>query len=262
MIEQIRIAHLQFPSLYMMAAALMRPSEHYESPRFAGLTFTLEECMDDYAARKGDYVFLPHAHGDGPLPPESRRRGNFTYFDDWRGFNLPSSALRAFRDGSFHPLLRKERALLHALADCPEPYYLIATYEGGEPDIFAHEVTHGLYHCVPQYAKRVDEVILGHSETTQPLFRQLLDRGYRADKLYDEANAYAVTGLISGTPAGLAAHLAPLCNDLRMLFAATFVLDPGSPGFADELRQFTSQVPYGRFEEGLRNERPQRHGVR
>lgn len=81
---------LRFKTQYELAATFLRVQEHYESPRFHGRIFSLEQFMDWYA----------------------KRYGNFTYYEDWAGFNVPSTALQPFYEGKFDPLSEKEKEFL------------------------------------------------------------------------------------------------------------------------------------------------------
>jgi len=81
---------LRFDTQYELASTFLRIQEHYESSRFRKRVFSLEDYMDWYAAEYGA----------------------FTYFEDWSGFNVPSTALAPFYRGEFDPLLKKEARLL------------------------------------------------------------------------------------------------------------------------------------------------------
>src|SRR5262245_51147422 len=94
---------VRFDAQYALASTFLRFQEHYESSRFRDRVFSLEEYMDWYAGRFGA----------------------FTYFEDWSGFNVPSSALEPFYQGRFDPLLRKERRLLALFARARRPFYVI-----------------------------------------------------------------------------------------------------------------------------------------
>src|SRR4249920_176504 len=97
---------VRFDSQYELASTFLRIQEHYESSRFRGRVFTLEQYMDWYAARFGA----------------------FTYFEDWSGFNVPSTAFEPFYRGRFDPLLRKEARLLRRFRRFRHrrtPYYVI-----------------------------------------------------------------------------------------------------------------------------------------
>ena len=65
---------LRYQSQYELATTFLRFQEHYESRRFRNRVFSLEDFMDWYASRFG----------------------GFTYYQDWAGFNLPSTAFTAF----------------------------------------------------------------------------------------------------------------------------------------------------------------------
>src|ERR1043166_6690987 len=79
---------LRFETLYELSSTFLRIQEHYESPHFHGRVFTLEQFMDWYAAKN--------------------EKKEFSYFEDWDGFNVPSTAFQPFYDGRFDPLLEKE----------------------------------------------------------------------------------------------------------------------------------------------------------
>src|SRR5580704_15894322 len=97
---------LCFKTQYELAATFLRVQEYYESPRFSGRIFSLEQFMDWYA----------------------ERFGNFTYYQDWTGFNVPSTALRPFYDGRFDPLSEKEKRLLRLFKGLRKPFYVIGIH--------------------------------------------------------------------------------------------------------------------------------------
>ncbi len=198
MAEKFPIYHLSFPNQHLAAATFLRFQEHYESPRFRDRIFTWEEFMDWYAAEKGA----------------------FTYLEDWSGFNIPSSVLRAFRDGLFDPLTEKERALLELAHGLPEPFYLIGTIAGKEDDL-RHEIVHGLFSVSLTYRAAV---IAGLREfDTRRLEAAILKMGYHRKVVEDELNAYVLTGLceelFGRVPAGLKRRL-------RVIFEDHFGFDP------------------------------------
>jgi hypothetical protein len=100
---------LRFKTQYELAATFLRVQEHYESPRFHGHIFSLEQYMDWYA----------------------KRYGNFTYYEDWSGFNVPSTALQPFYEGKFDPLAEKEKQFLRLFKDLRERFYVIGIYDSG-----------------------------------------------------------------------------------------------------------------------------------
>ena len=155
---------------YTLASTFLRFQEHYESPKFRGKIFSLEEFMDWYALKFG----------------------NFTYYQNWSGFNIPSSVLKPFREGRFNPLSRKEKRLLDLLVNMPEPFYVVGTY-GTRIDLptLKHELTHGLYHTVPEYRKRVRRIL--RPKKIRRFTEILKKTGYHPSVWQDETNAYLLT---------------------------------------------------------------------
>ncbi len=161
---------VQFETQYELAATFLRFQEHYESSRFSGRVFTLEEFMDWYASRFG----------------------NFTYYGDWSGFNVPSDALAPFYAGDFDPLLEKEKRLLRMFERERPPFYVIGVTNACSREDLKHELAHALYFRVPAYRHAVRQVMRGHD--TSVLERELAARGYCRRVLKDEVHAYLLAG--------------------------------------------------------------------
>jgi hypothetical protein len=180
---------LRFKTQYELASTFLRIQEHYESPRFSNRVFTLEQYMDWYAAEYGA----------------------FTYFEDWSGFNVPSSALEPFYDGRFDPLLEKEKRLLHEFRTLKGRFYVIGVYT--EQDL-THELAHALYFTDDVYREDVRKVM--HGFDTSALRTQLATSGYARHVVADEVQAYIVAP--SGKVGARSRALAPLRRRLRALF--------------------------------------------
>ncbi len=165
------IYHLSFKTRHLLTSTFVRFQEFYESPKFAGKIFTLEEFMDWYA----------------------REKGNFTYFTDWSGFNIPSDNLRPFYRGRFDPLSIKEKQLLKLFRRIRPPFYVIATHS---PDSILHEIVHGLYFVDGAYRQKVKKAL---SQLNLGRLRRLLGSlsgyGYNKKVVDDEINAFLLTGL-------------------------------------------------------------------
>jgi len=200
MADKYPIYHLSFPNQYLLAATFLRFQEHYESPKFRGRIFDWEEFMDWYAGQKGE----------------------FSYLEDWGGFNLPSTVLEPFRSGSFDPLTRKEQALLELVRGLPEPFYVIGTI-GGSSEAVAHEIVHGLYYVRPDYRQAVVACLAAHD--TRRLRRCLAKIGYHKAVFDDEINAYVLTGLTDDMRGPATQRLK---RALRRVFADHFGFDPGT----------------------------------
>lgn len=180
----------RFTSQYQLASTFLRFQEHYESRRFRNRVFTLEQFMDWYA----------------------RRFGAFTYYQDWTGFNVPSTTFKAFYQGRFDPLLRKEQRLLRRFARRRRPFYVIGITTAED---LSHELAHALYAMRPAYKKAVRSAMRGHD--TSALKRRLLAMGYHPSVLTDEVHAYLVGAHGLSRPA---ARLSGLRTKLRAIYRA------------------------------------------
>jgi len=163
------VFHLNFPTQYLVTSTFLRFQEHYESPKYRGKVFTLEEFMDWYAKEQG-------------------KNGEFTYFTDWAGFNIPSRVLQKFYAGEFNPLTVKEKQLLAMFAGRKEPFYLIGTYGEDDAETLRHEIAHGLFATNPEYRREVLAVL--KPLKLKPVFGMLRDLGYHWRSWIDEAHAY------------------------------------------------------------------------
>lgn len=187
---------VEFPTQYQLAATFLRFQEYYESKRFHGRVFSLEEYMDWYA----------------------KQYGNFTYYEDWSGFNIPSAVLKPFREGQFDPLLRKERELLDLFADRTDDFYMVGvTGNGGgiDPDTTRHELAHALFNTHDVYRTAVRRKLREYD--TSKIKRLLEDHGYWKHVLEDEVHAYLLTN-DSTIPAAMRKTFRPLSRELRRLY--------------------------------------------
>jgi len=188
-----RIAHgifvVRFQTQYELASTFLRFQEHYESSRFRNRVFTLEQYMDWYAATFGA----------------------FTYFQDWSGFNVPSTAFESFYRGLFDPLLRKEERLLRRFRNERAPYYVIGI---ASDDDLRHELAHALFFTRPTYKAAVVAAMRGYD--TASLKKRLASMGYHRQVLTDEVHAYLVAP--AGSLGRGVRRLAPLQKELRAIF--------------------------------------------
>lgn len=183
---------LRFETQYELTSTFLRVQEHYESPQFHGRIFTLEQYMDWYVAENGA----------------------FTYFKDWSGFNVPSTAFEPFYAGKFDPLTRKERRLLGMFRNLQGRFYVIGIYDGGKKGTLTHELAHALFFIDDDYRHAVREAMRGYD--TSALEKKLLDTGYARHVVQDEVQAYIVAP--SGELGAASRALTPLRRKLRALF--------------------------------------------
>jgi hypothetical protein len=153
--------------------------------------FSLEDYMDWYA----------------------RRFGAFTYYEDWTGFNVPSTALAAFYSGQFDPLLRKEQQLLGLFKNVRSPFYVIGLYTDRD---LTHEIAHALFFMRPGYRREVRAAM--RSYNTSAIRRRLAALGYHRRVLEDEVHAYVLAG--ANVVGESAKALLPLRRALRSIYAA------------------------------------------
>lgn len=172
--------HIKFKSQYEETSTFIRLQEFYESafPEIKGKYFTLEEYMDRYAEFKG----------------------NFTYFSDWSGFNVPGDVILAFQDLFEYQrweLREKEMGLLSLLEITIKNYktgkfYIIGTYKDSD---ISHEIAHGLFYLNKNYKKVMENLIKRKrtSKTIKTIKNRLLKMGYCKEVLNDEVQAYLAT---------------------------------------------------------------------
>ena len=181
------VFHVDYPTQYQLTSTFMRLQEFYESPYddIRGHFFTHEQYMDRYA----------------------EDRGKMSYFTDWSGFNVPSSAISLFMDKFGYSLNVKENALMVPLMSMVAPrleanpnyrYYLIGTY-GMKTDTINHELCHAYWFIDPEYRQQKIALIEKHypmgSEEYKSLADGLIELGYADDEeiLDDEIQAFAST---------------------------------------------------------------------
>ena len=183
---------VRFETQYELAATFLRVQEYYESKRFSGRVFSLEQYMDWYATQFG----------------------GFTYYEDWSGFNVPSRALQPFYEGKFDPLLEKEKRLLQLFRHERAPFYVIGVANTGSRRDMIHELAHALFFTNATYRQAVRTAMRGYD--TSAIKRELTRLGYARHVIPDEVHAYLVAPT-SGL-GGPSQALAPLRKTLRVLF--------------------------------------------
>lgn len=163
---------IEFASRRDLSSTFLRFQEYYESPEFVGKTFTLEEFKKWYS------------------PDEE-----FTYYDDWDGFNIPSWVLEPFINGKFHPLSEEETCFINTFKHKEGDFYIIGTH-GRDADALEHEIAHGLFFTEKEYKKKalkiLDECL--QLETLKKI-KDVLAVDYAETSLVDEVHAYLLDSL-------------------------------------------------------------------
>jgi len=173
-----RIHLLLFNTQKDVTSTFLRFQEHYESPKFRGKIFSLEEFKRWYIKNS----------------PSGKEKGKFTYYTDWNGFNIPSNMLRPFYEGKFYPLSEKERRLLELFKNEQEPYYIIGAHKATRNlnELLQHEVAHGLFYTDKNYRCEILEVLkMFDVKRIKEELRSTA--GYHEQVLDDEVHAYSIS---------------------------------------------------------------------
>jgi hypothetical protein len=175
------IFNVKFDSQRVLAETFLRFQEYFESPKFKGKIFTLNEFKKWYIAHY----------------PGKKEIGKFTYYKDWVAFNIPSYVLKPFYKGKFDPLSEKEQNFLDLFKDKRRKnFYIIGTCKKRKELDLSHEIAHGLFYTNKKYHKEV----LGILNKIDPKAKRkikdhLLEEGYDASVLTDELHAYILADL-------------------------------------------------------------------
>lgn len=192
--------HAEYENRYTLGMSFVRMQEYYESPKFRGKIFDLEQYMDWYASE----------------------RGHFTYTSDWSGYNIPGFVVKEFKE-KFSDFSRKENLLLKALEkDGFFDYksYLIGSTSKEGRDVLGHELHHAVFYCVEEYRNAVTNVINEFGDSLDALRKFILSLGYCEEVLIDEINAFVTDGdnrLREFTPAGLKDRLLDIDRQFDVL---------------------------------------------
>jgi hypothetical protein len=163
---------------YELCSTFIRLQEFYESPydEIKGNFFTLEQFMDVYA----------------------REMGNFTYFTDWTGFNVPGNIVNNF----YHmhknmriPVRTKEKELQKLILSentmTDDRYYVIGCINDDYRAI-KHEVAHALFYLDSGYFQEISILAEEHKLNNPGRAKALLRRGYDISVINDEIQAYCI----------------------------------------------------------------------
>lgn len=172
---QENIFLLEFETQMDLASTFLRFQEHYESPQFRGRVFDLDEYKEWYKNQKGD----------------------FTYYTDWSGFNIPSHILNPFREGKFNPLSSKEKDFLNLFVETDHPFYIIGLSldkkEESQKISLEHEIAHGLFYTLPAYRDKVLGILEKYDLDSLEEWLRASD-GYHGEVIKDECHAYGLSG--------------------------------------------------------------------
>jgi len=165
---------------YELTSTFLRMQEYYESPEFKGIVFDLEDYMDWYA----------------------EKYGNFTYYSDWNGFNVPGDVVCSFFnefEKFSNRLSKKEQDLYNILEEyivSDQKFYVIGLWK--TDNTVEHELCHAFYYIDPAYKKEMHSLLKNVPEEFKHRCRKVLQSdGYHKSVFVDETVAYLATNKIT-----------------------------------------------------------------
>ena len=190
-----------------LGMAFLRLQEYYESVKFKGKIFSVEEFKAYWKKTK-----------------LGRKSGKFSYCQYFDGFNIPSKVLRPFYDGKFNPLTKLEKQILMQLKKIKEKkFYIIGTRNNGSQELFKHELAHSLFHSNHSYKMRVKRVLKKlDKKSKMKLDRYLKDIDYHPAVMEDERHAYLLAGKDDLKDARISIpKIQPVAVELDRIFSST-----------------------------------------
>jgi len=183
--EAENIYSVVYDTQYELTMSFVRLQEFYESPKFKGEYFTLEEYMDYWAVNFGN--------------------GSFDYPVRWSGFNIPGAVLSNWIEIFEESVLReKEIVLINRLRKVfkrdkksfSNEVYIIGAHKGKDcRSVINHEMAHAFYNLNPKYRRDMNKLIEGYfSNDIINAKERLIQMGYCDDVILDEIQAYWSTG--------------------------------------------------------------------
>ena len=177
------IYHLTLPSNWQLAKTFLRFQEHFESPKFRGKIFSLDEYKKWYILNS----------------PIGKKTGKFTYYRDWGGFNIPSKVLIPFYKGKFNPLSKEEKVILKLFKNKrKKKFYIIATFKNSGRYLLKHEIAHGLFYTNLKYKREVIKILKRIDQKVKRQITNYLAKyggGYHPSVWTDEIHTHILENL-------------------------------------------------------------------
>lgn len=186
------IFSLSFDTQVEMSSTFLRFSEHYESPKFRGKTFTVDEFKQWYI--------------QDAIKRRWQTTEKFTYYTNWEGYMVPSETLWPFYEGKFNPLSFRERKFLELFEDrIGKKFAVTGTYKGKwstrqrrKKETLLHEEAHAFFYINPQYKEDTIEIMKSSIDKgkDEELNHCIIDlMGYDESVLQDEKQAIIISGI-------------------------------------------------------------------
>lgn len=179
-----RVYLVRADTQYSLSSMFVRLQEFYESPinGIKGCYFTLEDYMDKYA--------------------ETRWHKNFSYFEDWSGFNVPGEVIREFYETFENYYSNKEFKLFTEIESIGEDimfgddkFYIVGIYgKKIKPAILNHELSHAYWYLYHNYKTKMQKALDKLNPTVyQTMQAKLISMGYDSETMQDEICSYLAT---------------------------------------------------------------------
>ena len=175
-IENHNIIHIKFDKPQWQNWGWIRIQEFYESPDnlVRGFHNTIEHIIER----------------------ELFNNNEFTYLQDWDGFNVPGHIWDLFFIKHSQDVRDIEKEMANAVAnlvDTNSIYYVIGSSAKSHRSTIHHEIRHGLWYLYDDYRREILEVLSRYK--LDGLKRDLKKMGYCDEVIDDEIQAYVLTGL-------------------------------------------------------------------
>jgi hypothetical protein len=165
------------------AMLFLRAQEYYESAfeNIIRKQFQFSKYMDTYKQHYG--------------------KQEFTYGEDWSGFNIPSTILEECMMNIPEVEMNNYDKIMIDIIKTIKSYegdskYYILGVDELNNDLLEHEFAHAMYFTLPEYKKEMDRITSEcDDEIKAEMFKCITDYGYADHVLPDEFQAYMATGL-------------------------------------------------------------------
>jgi hypothetical protein len=165
------------------AMAFLRPQEFYESTfeNIIRKQFKFSDFQNQYKQHYG--------------------KQEFTYGEDWSGFNIPSNILEDcmfnIDESDINNYDKIMLSIIHTIKELEgeSKYYLLGV-DQMDNDLLEHEFAHAMYFTLPSYKEAMTKVSKNCSDDVKSkMCKCIVDYGYADHVIQDELQAYMSTGL-------------------------------------------------------------------
>lgn len=197
-----RIVLIQAGNAKDLSKPVLRIQENYEGRKYKSKSVSMRQFKKWYKARRKDT--------------------QFTYYEDWLGFNFPGQAVLDFLELYKDKMNEAEKEFISKL-DLTKiaSQYVIAVLEG-DSDTLLHEMAHALFYLDSGYKAKVTEY-LNKMQYIGELSSIFSKTDYHSSVWIDEMQAYLIAGIgeleVKGKPAyDDVSKFDQIVKDLKALF--------------------------------------------